>query len=414
MKKIFLILLMLSILTARIYADNQSNLELTIHCPKNDLKVGDEIPIVFTITNKERQSYFYTDRKGDRSGRMREYQLVAKDEKGNTVPDPRRNYEFGIGGGLSSSDRYLQYGESFTKVIVLNRWALIKEPGRYVVTGTYFSEDQVKISSQAIEVVVKQRSNEEMGEYINKLISELNTIKMTPRAEVDKLEKKIWADKFDRDAYEKYQKIANKRCDLEKRKEILKKMMYTCDKRIVPALIDLMYKNFTESEVFWAKEAFRFYLPKDPEIKKTVLGTAKKRGLAPGMQSVLENYDCGEDELKDVISTSLASTNPYVMGAGVIAAQEHPHDEYTPRLISIATNPDEESITRSRAIYAIAFNRTDEGVEALKNLLENPDESVRQTTARAINQAYKRQAIKTYKGRPLKKDDFGNEFRGNY
>ena len=172
MKKIFLILLMLSILTARIYADNQSNLELTIHCPKNDLKVGDEIPIVFTITNKERQSYFYTDRKGDRSGRMREYQLVAKDEKGNTVPDPRRNYEFGIGGGLSSSDRYLQYGESFTKVIVLNRWALIKEPGRYVVTGTYFSEDQVKISSQAIEVVVKQRSNEEMGEYINKLISE--------------------------------------------------------------------------------------------------------------------------------------------------------------------------------------------------------------------------------------------------
>ena len=129
MKKIFLILLMLSILMARIYADNQSNLELTIRCPKDDLKTGDEIPVEFTITNKGQQPYFCTDRKYDRSGRLQEYQLVAKNEKGNTVPDPRRNYIPGFTGGLSSGGKHLQYGESFTKTIALNRWALIKEPG---------------------------------------------------------------------------------------------------------------------------------------------------------------------------------------------------------------------------------------------------------------------------------------------
>ena len=362
------------------------NLTLTIHCADKRIKVGDEIPIVFTITNQGESVYSYDQRDYDRSGRMWEYKLVARQEDGTVVPDPRRNYKEGLGGGLSSGRGVIGKGGAFTKTIALNRWALINKPGIYTVTGTYIyhvrdpdanQKYDVRImktfraNSAPIEVVIKPRGRWMMGWYIRTLLRQLKKIKPSGKWEV-----------------------------VRQRTAIIARLAYTCDSRIVPTLIDLLYENHHQNDVFWAKEGFVCYLPRDLKIKKAVLGAAKKRGLARCMQTVLEALGCSEEEFKEIITLSLASENLDILNAAVGAAQEHPHDEHMPQLIAIATDPNRPdpnrafyAIERRRAIYAIAYNRTDEGVNALRTLLEDPDKDIRKTTEYAIRQAYKRHPV---------------------
>lgn len=274
----------------------------------------------------------------------------------------------------------IEDGESFSKTIALNRWALINGPGCYTVTGTYYYKIEepdakkvkgirrmkvVPVDSSPIEITVKPRSDRQMGRYIKGLLGKLKASKT--RSE---------------------------------RKTIIKKLIYTCEPRIVPTLIDLMYEDHHKNDAFWAKEGFVCYLPREPKIKKAVLEAATKRGLAPCMQSVLEAFGCSEGQFKEIITISLASDNLDILGEGVGAAQVHPHDEHMPQLIAIATDAnrlDPErpfyAIERHRAIYAIAFNRTDEGVKALKGLLKDPADDIRRTTEEAIRRAYKRHSI---------------------
>ena len=75
---------------------------MRIDCAKKTIRLGDEIPIVFTITNTGGATYVYDVRTGDRSGRMPEYELAAKGKDGTAVRDPREGHNWGmIGGGLS-------------------------------------------------------------------------------------------------------------------------------------------------------------------------------------------------------------------------------------------------------------------------------------------------------------------------
>jgi hypothetical protein len=349
-------ILVISCLTSNVRAiDNTGyNLELTIHCTKTDIKQGDEIPIVFTITNKGNTTYRISDRNYDRSGRFWEYQLFAAREDGNTVADPRKNRQEGLGGGLGGS-KELSKGESYVKTIALNRWALIKEPGHYTVTGTYYPEsagpnDVVK--SPPIEIVVGHRGYQEMGEYIKKLVKELEATK------------------------DKYQ-----------RESIIQKLEYTCDSRIAPAMIELMYE--TGNDGFWAAEAFGCYLSHDSETKKAVFDAVSKRGLPPYMGAyILEQLGFTRAEVDKVIQVSLNSKNSEILGAGVRAAQNYPNDSFMPRLIEIATDPN--CVYREAAIFAIAFNRTDEGVKTLKALLTDKDKGIRKYTGEAIRRAYER------------------------
>ena len=218
------------------------------------------------------------------------------------------------------------------------------------------------MNSEPIEIVVKPRSYRQMGKYIKSLVSELKSTE----------------DRYEKD-------------------RVIKKLMFTCDRRIVPTLIDSMYEK---GRGFWESEAFVCYLPRDRKIKEHVLHVAEKRGLAAGMQAVLEAFDCSESEFKEIISVSLASDDVDILGWATIAAQEHPDDEHMAKLITIATNatqaePDEQlhRIDRERAIYAIAHNRTNEGVKALRALLGNPDKEIRRTASHAIRYAYRRHPV---------------------
>jgi hypothetical protein len=114
----------------------------------------------------------------------------------------------------------------------------------------------------------------------------------------------------------------------------------------------------------------------------------------------LERFGCTEQEFREIITMCLASGNLDILNEAVLAAQKHPDDAHMPRLISVAmdtgrVNPDRPSpaINRNRAIYAIACNRTDEGVKILRALLENPDEKIRRTTQDAIRSAYRRHPV---------------------
>ena len=349
----------------------EPNLTLTIHCSEKDLKQGDEIPIVFTITNRGKSSYYYYGQTGyhnnDRRELMEQYQLVAKCEDGTIVPDPLEKYGCGEGGASPPQER-IEPGESFSKTIALNQWALINKPGRYTITGIYYTaiyhlrKKHPAVSSAPIKIVVKPRTDRKMADYIKELSDKLEAIKIPKTGMTKKASKEIVAT--------------------------VKKLMYTCDPKIVPTLIDTMYKY--RHSGFWMVQAFIYYLPRDPEIKNAVLETAKKRGLARGMggmQYVLEQLGCSKEEFKEIITISLTSENPNIQFAGAQAAQQHPDDSYTSRLIDIAT--DANSPARWQAIQALAYNRTDRGVTTLKILLKDANKNIREATANAIRRAYR-------------------------
>lgn len=66
-------------------------------------------------------------------------------------------------------------------------------------------------------------------------------------------------------------------------------------------------------------------------------------------------------------------------------AQRFPDDRYTKRLVEIART---ERQPPPQVIYALAANRTDDGVEVLKELLEHKDKHVREWTERTVRHAY--------------------------
>ncbi len=344
------------------------NLKLTINSPETNIKQGDEIPIVFTITNQDESAYFYTGRNGDRSGRMWEYKLTAKYEDGFAVPDPRENYREGMGGGLSSGNGEIKTGQSFTQTIPLNRWARINKPGRYTVTGIYhysvldpnvvqkpgirYMKD-VPVASEPIEITIEPRSPSQMGQYIHSLSKELKDIKPSNSAEEERAQ--------------------------EQKEDIMLKLMYTCDKRIVPVLIDQMYD---EDSSFWVSEAFQCYLPSDPEIKNAVLEVMKKKGLPRLSDQSLLHIGLTDSEFKELILLSLKSKNRDILVSGALAAQEHHDDSLIPLLVAIAQ--DINSPARPQAICELANSPDELSLRTLNLLLKDKDRDTRNTALRAI------------------------------
>ncbi len=360
------------------------NLKLRIRCPAKNLKVGDEIPIIFTIANKGERTYQYDTRNSDRSGRMWEYQLYAKDKNGIPVPDPRKDIELGIMGGLGGGEATISKGQSFDFTLALNRWALINKPGKYTVTGTYIydieDKDAIKIpdtimmktievKSEPIEIEIKSRGSRQMGKYIKSLQDELKQYPSSNDWEIEK-----------------------------KREETILKLAYTCDERIIQTLIDLIYlnkHNNSTNAVFWSIEGFRCYLPKTPKIRNQLIDTLKNRGFEGGIASVLESYNCDESIFKELLIKALNSDDPDIVLDAVSIAQNHPSDEIMPLVIAIAKgkapNNQEMKISqyaREYAMNALAHNRTDEVVETLKELKNDPNNRISRAAKRAIEQAY--------------------------
>lgn len=412
------------------------DLELVISTPLETIKEGDEIPIVFTITNMDSDLYKHDNRSGDRSGRLHEYKLTATYEDGTQIIDPRENYS-GIGGSLSGGRGQLETGESFSKTIALNLWAVVKKPGVYTVKGIYSYEiddteaeskegvrfmKSIKVESETIKITIEARTKEEMQQYIDGLISELNDLDIPTDAEMRKtrveiqkaevmmgdmpagvsnaLVKKKFSEAMlaRKELMEKYN-VKNLKEAEEQRKIIIKKLVYSGDPAAVSTLIDLMYNVKGRSEDFWASD-FASYVPHGSEVKEKVIKAVKKRGLGNGMTSVMEAMDCSEEDFKKAITKSLESDDFDIIGEGLMAIQRHPDDDHMTKLIAIANDPDTidedryfPDSNRDRAFTAIALNRTDKGVEALRALLDSPDEDISSRAAGSIRYAYSHHPI---------------------
>ena len=175
-------------------------LSLSIRCTNDVVKAGDEIPIQFIISNRGTVDYKYNDRNYDRGGRMWEYKLVAKTASGGVVPDARQHFQPGMLGGLGQFG-VLHPGESVSKVIALNLWALMNEPGRCEVMGVY-SDDPGHSTSDPITITVLPRTEAEMHDYIQELTNNAGPSGMS--------------------------------------EDLVKKLMYTCSPEIVPILLKVM------------------------------------------------------------------------------------------------------------------------------------------------------------------------------
>ena len=173
-----------------------------------------------------------------------------------------------------------------------------------------------------------------------------------------------------------------------------------------------MYKGDAASAC--ATEAFCYYLADDDKIGLALLEAATKRGLITDMFYILKQRGVTREQIKPLIEVPLSPDHPAAWHEGALAAQQYADDRFTLRLVAIATDP--ESTARPPAIYALAFNRTDESVATLKKLLREPDppnpkgQTIRQTTEAAIRSAYRYRGNNT-EGKRLREDDFDVKYQ---
>ncbi len=360
--------------------DHPYSVELRLECDQKDIRLGDEILITFVFTNKDPNIFMVSDPKYDRSGRIYEYELAAKHFDGTLVPDPREQPFPALGGGFASGGPApIQTGSSFRKSIPLNLWSRITEPGRYFVTGTYhyWVEDKsrkprkgfgrskgIQLISVPIQIEVKPRSRSEMGTYIAEVTARWKSLQ--------------------RDGDYGIQ---------QEREHLVSRLAYTCDTRIIPTMLDLIYKKPGGNGTFHACEAFWGYLPHTQEVKDAVMTAIKTRGFSEHWTALFYHPDFAAERTQ-FIRQSLASRDPNSILAATHLAERYPADEYIPKLIAIATGRGLRTLglptglKRDGAIQAIVQNRTDEGVAALKSLLNDPNAEIRKTTTEAIKRRY--------------------------
>jgi hypothetical protein len=359
---------LLHLLSGSAKAGDESGLSLVIRGPTNIIRQGDEIPVELIVSNHGTTDYKYTERNYDRGGRMGEYKLVAKRAAGESVPDPRQHFQPGMMGGLGAS-RILHPGESFSKVIALNLWALIKEPGRYEVMGIY-GYDPGYPTSDPISITVLPRTESEMHDYIQGLTNNVEPSGMS--------------------------------------EDLVRKLMYTCSPEIVPILLKVMSAAGGNAK-FWATAALADYVPHTEESRKTILEAATKYGLnGTGLEQVLLAHEFDNQELKPVIERSLATDNPGEWQAGVWLALHYFDAALTPRLIAIAGDSNTRGDTRSIAMRVLASNRTDAGVQAIKVLLKYPSPDMLRPLFETIANGYSGQGPAPA-GSPLRAEDFSAE-----
>lgn len=345
-----------------------SDLSLVILCTTNVVKAGDEIPVEFLITNQGSHDYEYADRNYDRGGRIWEFKLVAKAASVGIVPDARQHFHPGMMGGLGQSRR-LHPGESFSKIIVLNLWALMNEPGRYEVTGIY-SDTLGNTTSAPVSITVLPRTEAEMHDYIHELTNHVEPSAMP--------------------------------------EELVRKLMFTCSPEMVPVLLEIMRAGGGNAH-FRASAGLADYAPRTEATRKAILDAATKHGVnGTGLEQVLLAHEFSNEEVKPVIEQALAANHSDQWQAGVWLALRYYNDDFTPQLIAIANDLSARSDTRSIAMRALTFHRTDTGVKAIKALLKNPAPEMLNSLAETMANGYAHSDTSPT-ARPLKPEDFSAE-----
>jgi HEAT repeat protein len=358
-------------------ATNSLGISLTIRCTNDVYKAGDEIPVEFVISNGGPTEYIDMYQMSDRRGLTRKYALVARIDSGKQVRDP---FPFHGGGGAEAvAFAHLTPGQSDTVTMPLNLWAAIESPGKYVVSGSYFcqpcdfdnghgpiySRPFEVAKSETITVTILPRTDKEMDDYIGSLTNQLAALAPERNSE-----------------------------------DLIKKLMYTRSPKVIPAVLRAMFAD--DNRGSWEYLALVDFVPHTDETRKTLLEAANHYRLSLAMAEVLCQFGFPKEQIRPLIRAALTSEHPDEWHGGVILAMSYPDDAFTARLIAIAQTAG--SNARAEAIRALAFNRTDSGVKALKTLMDDPDPQILGELATAVGIAYDSSTNASV--RPMPQGDF--------
>lgn len=276
--------------------------------------------------------------------------LEVRVKGGRQCVDPRAY--IARGGGLGD----FEPDESGKATVALNRFAVISEPGVYEVVAslTVFEQQEGDFTkrdyySQPVDVLITPRTDQEMSTYIEKLLSDFRVAKTD-----------------------------------EDRARAIEKLICTRDSRIVPALIEWAY---IEQSPESALRGFMYIsLDGESDVKDLILSAARKHGLVWNTLYGLQRFGCPAAAFKDLITKSLESDDPHILPVGAAAAAEYPHDSHMPRLIELAGGAG--GYPSPYAIKALASNRTDDGVAAMKRVLRQNSRDLARSCTHTIRQAY--------------------------
>ena len=324
-------------------------LHVEIRCDADDLRVGDEIPITFVVTNSGVAPFDYASSSTYRFGALN-FDLKVFDKLQRPVIDPQ-SIGFpagGIAGSILSTPLVLGTGDSFEETLPLNEWASLREPGQFTVRGSYRAAGAT-FDSEPLTVSIAPRSQSDMLRYVRSLQDQW--IRASTKAERD---------------------------------TAVRRLAYTFDQRALPTLLDALRGD----AAFTASQGIVHYLPITRRSVERILRDFGNRGLPSGGMFVLLGVGASETEIVRVIDRSLQEDRRSSWSAAASGATLYGDDRLMLRLIAIAETIGEPA--RIQAIQAIANNRTDAGVAALKRLLDDPDPKLRRHVRDAIRAAYAR------------------------
>jgi hypothetical protein len=262
---------------------NFRGLVLNIHCTNLVLKLGDEIPIEFVISNGGVANYGYDDTDYGPSDSALEFQLTVKSSDGKMVPNPYANLRNGISGEWLGSARVLHPGECISKTYPLNAVAAIKLPGQYTLTGAYPGHfgSQSGVKSAPINITILPRTDLEMDAYISNLTNQFT---------------------------------GTNGMDSRERDSILMKLAFTCSPKIVHFMLNKMYAS---DDNYWPSEALVVYVPHSDATRTEIIGTALQHGLVEGMDEVLNQYGCTAEERQAILKQSLAEATSHLASSHI-------------------------------------------------------------------------------------------------
>ena len=324
-------------------------LHVAIRCDADDLRVGDEVPITFIVTNVGGTSFDYGSSSPYRFGALN-FDLKAFDELQRPVIDPQ-SIGFpagGIAGSILSTPLVLGTGDSFEETLPLNEWAALRQPGQFTVRGTYRAAGAT-FESEPVTVLIAPRSRSDMLRYVAALQDQWT--RATTKAERD---------------------LA------------VRRLAYTFDERALSTLLDALHGDAW----FAASQGIVHYLPITRQSVERIVRDFETRGLSPNGVFVLLGVGASEAEIVRVIDRSLQDDRRSSWPTAAFGATLYGDDRLMPRLIAIAETIGEPA--RIHAVQAIANNRTAEGVAALKRLLDDPDPELHRHIVEAIRAAYAR------------------------
>jgi len=253
------------------------DLTLTLSAPQREYKLGDTIPILFTLKNNGKTTFPETAPWSEKIPFLRgrheweeptfEFDLQARHKDGRpcvSLSDAAIEYRRYGGGSIR-----VEGGKSLSKQTMLNGHVLIGEAGTYTVRCRLGG-----FQSEPIEITVRPRTEKEMEEHVAGLV-------------------------------QGYRKSVGGGGQYQ----ALEGLIYARDWRAVSELLDSEYSRGGHLN----EKAFQYYLPINAETKAMLVEAAMKRGLTERIFNALVRFGCSEEEMATVIRKALAQLS-HLMG----------------------------------------------------------------------------------------------------